>query len=633
MKKHVKISILIAADLLIVFLSLILAYAMRFDNISAFFTMSNYQLLIFTMFAASALISNIFTGCYDKAWRFASIHEAVRLALATFLNLNINVTVFYILAFFGVSFRLNINMHFSIMLFSVIIQFLFMTAMRFIFRIKSIMIEVIYEPSLENGRKNVVIYGDIENSTPILERKRNRDKSKKIIAIIEKLDYKGVKSHIAGAGIYGGGIDFLVEYINKYNIHEVIVTKKTVTNEEIREIYYLCKAKGIALKIFSGVEDYKSNKLKINDVRIEDLLGRTPTRLDLDQIKNFINNKVILVTGGAGSIGTELCRQCLECNCKLLIIFDWNENGLFEIDSELREKYNTKRYRLILGSVRETSRLEEIFDIYRPEVVFHAAAHKHVPMMELNPNEAIKNNVFGTLNVAQTAIKFNSRKFILISTDKAVNPTNVMGTTKRIAEMVIQNLDRNAEHTILSAVRFGNVLGSCGSVIPTFKKQILNGGPVTVTHPDIKRYFMTIPEAVQLVMRAGSMAKGGEVFVLDMGEPVKIIDLAQEMIRMSGFEPYTDIDIKIIGLRPGEKMFEELKLNSESVTRTANNKIYICKPTEIDDKLHIKLRHLKELAERSEEFNYIEELKNIVSEFSTSDCQETVKIEKEMQLI
>ena len=330
--------------------------------------------------------------------------------------------------------------------------------------------------------------------------------------------------------------------------------------------------------------DEKISLQKIKEVDIEDLLGREPIRVDLEDIAQYLGGKVALVTGGGGSIGSELCRQIASYNPQKLLILDNYENNLYDILNELTKKYPELDLVPIVANVREMQRIDEIFISFKPHIVFHAAAHKHVPLMEDHPEEAIKNNVFGTWNVAHCADKHGAERFVLISTDKAVNPTNVMGATKRIAEMIIQSLNTRSK-TEFVAVRFGNVLGSNGSVIPLFRKQIEAGGPITVTHPDITRFFMTIPEAVQLVIQAGSMAEGGEIFVLDMGQPVKILDLAKNLIRLSGFEPYEDIDIEITGLRPGEKLYEELLMNEEGLQATKHNKIFVAKPLHTDYEL------------------------------------------------
>ncbi|MGN1029269.1 MAG: UDP-N-acetylglucosamine 4,6-dehydratase family protein, partial [Bacilli bacterium] len=361
-----------------------------------------------------------------------------------------------------------------------------------------------------------------------------------------------------------------------------------------------------------SVIDGKVSLNQIKDVEIEDLLGRKPIELEMQGISNYIKNKTVLVTGGGGSIGSELCRQISKFNPNRLIIFDIYENNAYDIQNELRYKYPKLNLLVLIGSVRDKKRLEQVFDKYKPDIVFHAAAHKHVPLMEDSPMEAIKNNVFGTLNVVECADKYNSERFVLISTDKAVNPTNVMGATKRICEMIIQSYDK-VSHTKFVAVRFGNVLGSNGSVIPLFKKQIAQGGPVTVTHKNIIRYFMTIPEATQLVLQAGAFAKGGEIFVLDMGEPVKIYDLAYDLIRLSGYEPNKDIKIKVTGLRPGEKLYEELLMSEEGLTNTSHKKIFVGKPIFSDlNILRKKIKDLKEIIDKDNKKELIPKIEEIV---------------------
>ncbi len=353
---------------------------------------------------------------------------------------------------------------------------------------------------------------------------------------------------------------------------------------EVKEIVEISRKTKCKLKILPGVFellDGKASVNKIRDIKIEDLLGREPVKVNLKEISGYLKDKVVLVTGGGGSIGSELCRQIAGFTPKLLLIFDMSENSVYDLEFDLKTRFPEIKYKTIIGSIRDKQKLNNVFKTYKPVVVFHAAAHKHVPLMELNPTEAIKNNVFGTLNVAEAADKYGVNRFILISTDKAVNPANIMGASKRIAEIIIQIKARNSK-TVFSAVRFGNVLGSRGSVVPLFKKQIQQGGPVTVTHPDVIRYFMTIPEAVQLVIQAGATANGGEIFVLDMGEPVIIVDLAKEMIHLSGLKPGEDIKIEFTGLRPGEKLFEELLLDEEGITATKYQRIFIAKPTFIN---------------------------------------------------
>ena len=367
--------------------------------------------------------------------------------------------------------------------------------------------------------------------------------------------------------------------------------------EEIKEILDICKETGCKLKRLPGLYQLVNGDVSVSslkDVDVNDLLGREPIKVDLDSIMGYVSDKVVLVTGGGGSIGSELCRQIAGHHPRQLVIVDIYENTTYDIQNELKEKYPGLNLVVLIASVRNTKRMDLIFKKYRPDIVYHAAAHKHVPLMEDSPNEAVKNNVLGTWKVVQAADKWGVKRFVMISTDKAVNPTNIMGATKRICEMIIQTYDKRSK-TEFVAVRFGNVLGSNGSVIPLFKKQIEHGGPVTVTHPDIIRYFMTIPEAVSLVLQAGAYAKGGEIFVLDMGEPVKILDLAKNLILLSGHKPDEDIKIIFTGLRSGEKLYEEMLMKEEGMQDTANKMIHIGKPIEMDDeKFLMQLENLKE---------------------------------------
>ena len=399
---------------------------------------------------------------------------------------------------------------------------------------------------------------------------------------------------VHGVKVYGGS-EKLEEAIDKFQIQEVVVAIPTASRQVLKYVVDICRKKNCKIRRFGNIDDVDLSNVKLTNIDLVDLLRRDKVTLNMKAVEDFIKDKTVLVTGGAGSIGSEICRQVLEFGCKHLVVFDIHENGLFDIENELKVKHAGK-FSLRLGSIRDTVRLEEIFKEFKPQVVFHAAAHKHVPMMEYSPKEAIKNNVRGTINVAMQAIINKADKFILISTDKAVNPTNIMGASKRIAEQAIQLLNTMSD-TDLSAVRFGNVLGSNGSVVPVFRKQIEQGGPVTVTHPDMRRYFMTIPEAVQLVLEAGAMADGGEIFVLNMGEPVRIYDLACDLIRLSGLEPEVDIDIVFTGLRPGEKLFEEISMRDEDVSKTDNDKIFIMKPMEFDsDTLSSTIKQLEKVA-------------------------------------
>jgi len=387
------------------------------------------------------------------------------------------------------------------------------------------------------------------------------------------------RSRILGVPVYGGR-ESIQKVSEQKDIDEIIVAIPSAPKNEVRKILNECKKTKCKLKILPGMYELIDGKVAIKNIRevqIEDLLGREPVKVNIEEISQYLKDQIVLVTGGGGSIGSELCRQIARFEPKKLLILDIYENSTYMLHQELLKHYSSLNQEVIIASVQDRPRMEAIFDKYRPQIVYHAAAHKHVPLMESNPTEAIKNNVFGTMNVAECADKYGAKRFVLISTDKAVNPTNIMGATKRIAEMIIQSMDANS-NTEFVAVRFGNVLGSNGSVIPIFKKQIEEGGPVTVTHPEINRYFMTIPEAVQLVIQAGAMAKGGEIFVLDMGEPVKIVDLARDLIRLSGFEPDVDIKIEFTGLRPGEKLYEELLTAEEGLAATKHEKIFVGKP-------------------------------------------------------
>lgn len=393
--------------------------------------------------------------------------------------------------------------------------------------------------------------------------------------------------------------DDIPKLAEHYEVEEIYIAMPSAPGSETRKILEICRETDCELKILPGIYQLLNGDVSVSKLRkieIEDLLGREPIRVNLNEIMGYVSNKVILVTGGGGSIGSELCRQIASHNPKQLIVFDVYENNAYDLQQELKRAYPELNLVVLIGSVRNTHRVESVFEKYRPHIVYHAAAHKHVPLMEESPNEAVKNNVFGTYKTAMAADKYNTERFVLISTDKAVNPTNIMGASKRMCEMVVQMMNRHSR-TEFVAVRFGNVLGSNGSVIPLFKKQIEEGGPVTVTHRDIIRYFMTIPEAVSLVLQAGAYAKGGEIFVLNMGEPVRILDLAENLIRLSGYVPYEDIEIEFTGLRPGEKLYEEMLMDEEGLQDTPNRLIHIGKPIEFDEELFKnQLNELYEIA-------------------------------------
>ena len=473
-----------------------------------------------------------------------------------------------------------------------------------------------YEGKVKNdNRKKVLIIGAGEATKILISTIRSSMKNiYNIVGLIDdnpnKVDYA-----ISGKKILGTRFD-IPRICKENNVDVIFFTISNISNEDRKKILEICQETGCKVRILPGTKELIKDKpimQNFRDVEIEDLLGREPIKLDNKNIKELIHNKVVLVTGGGGSIGSELCRQIVRFEPERLVIVDIYENNLYDIEQELKYNYPNAKIDAIVASVRDKDRLNEIFNEFKPYLVFHAAAHKHVPLMETSPLEAIKNNVFGTYNVVNCADEYNVKRFVLISTDKAVNPTNIMGATKRLCEMIIQAKNK-VSNTEYVAVRFGNVLGSNGSVVPLFKKQIAHGGPVTVTHKDITRFFMTIPEAVSLVLQAMSGAKGGEIFVLDMGEPVKIYDMAVKLIKLSGLEPDVDIPIKVTGLRPGEKLYEEILMQEEGLTETKHDKIHIAKPCNVDIKMIInKLDKLKRLVDTNNNEN-LKEIKETVHE-------------------
>ena len=433
----------------------------------------------------------------------------------------------------------------------------------------------------------------------------------KVVCFIDD-DEEKIGRRLDGVPVVGGR-DMVVKAAEQYNISKIIYAIPSGSGKTKKEYLDICCKTGCSVEIVPGIYQLVNGQVSANKARrveIRDLLGRDAVEVNMDEIYRYISGKVVMVTGGGGSIGSELCRQIALSCPKLLLIFDIYENNAYEIQQELRRKYPDLNMEVLIGSVRNTARLDYVLGKYKPDIVFHAAAHKHVPLMEDSPNEAVKNNVFGTYKMAKAAVKYGVKKFVLISTDKAVNPTNIMGASKRLCEMVVQMMNRESPNTEFVAVRFGNVLGSNGSVIPLFEKQIAEGGPVTVTHPDITRFFMTIPEAVSLVLQAGYYAKGGEIYVLDMGQPVKIADMARNLIRLSGYEPDYDIRIEYTGLRPGEKLYEELLMDEEGLQDTDNKLIHIGKPIEMDDEVFKKQLERLEEAYKSEVTN----MKDIVAE-------------------
>ena len=467
----------------------------------------------------------------------------------------------------------------------------------------------------EDTRKNVLVIGAGEATKVLLTTIKNSMKDTyKVVGLIDDNENK-LNYAISGNKILGTRYD-IPRICKENNVEVIFFTISNISPDDRRKILEICQETGCKVRILPGTKELIKDKPLIQsfrDVQIEDLLGRDPIKLDNKNIGKLIENKVVLVTGGGGSIGSELCRQIIKFKPSKLVIVDIYENNLYDIEQELKFNYPDMKIDAIVASVREKHRLNEIFEQYHPYLVFHAAAHKHVPLMETSPLEAIKNNVFGTYNTVKCADEYGVKRFILISTDKAVNPTNIMGATKRLCELIIQAKNKVSK-TEYAAVRFGNVLGSNGSVVPLFKKQIAKGGPVTVTHKEITRFFMTIPEAVSLVLQAMSGAKGGEIFVLDMGEPVKIYDMAIKLIKLSGLEPDVDIQIKVTGLRPGEKLYEELLMAEEGLTETKHDKIHVARPSDIDmEKLEANLAKLQHLLDNTNN-EQKDEIKDVISE-------------------
>jgi FlaA1/EpsC-like NDP-sugar epimerase len=585
MQANVRKIILLILDIVLVNLCIYVALVFRFDgNIPAEFINIYFDSIIY-LTLIKITIYYLF-GLYKSLWRYASIDEMLQLAFA--------VAIEGILTFlFGHFFNLRLPR--TVYAIACILTFLTLGGVRLSYRISRRVKNIVVKD--KDNVSHIMVIGAGDAGSMVIRELQKHSELKGIpVAVIDD-DIKKHGSRIHGVPIVGGR-ESIKDAAVKNSIDEIIVALPSVPKGDLRNILKICQETKCKLKTLPGMYELINEDVSIKsirDVNIEDLLGRDEVDLNIKEISGYIKNEVVLVTGGGGSIGSELCRQIARFHPKKLLILDIYENNAYDLQQELERNFKNKlNMEVVIASVRDKARMERIFDLYRPGVVFHAAAHKHVPLMEVNPEEAIKNNIKGTLNTAQCADKYGSKRFVLISTDKAVNPTNIMGASKRAAEMVVQALNKHSK-TKFTAVRFGNVLGSNGSVIPLFKKQIESGGPVTVTHPEITRYFMTIPEAAKLVIQAGAMAKGGEIFILDMGESVKIVDLARDLIKLSGFEPDTDIKIEFTGLRPGEKLYEELLLAEEGVKSTRHKSIFIAKPLEIDfDDLMVKIAELED---------------------------------------
>ncbi|MDF9844056.1 MULTISPECIES: nucleoside-diphosphate sugar epimerase/dehydratase [unclassified Paenibacillus] len=596
MTAKTRVFVLFFIDLAIIWFSIVTSYLFRFysDIPEEYIVQMLFYGIICTLSFGGSLI---YFGLYRRLWQYASIGEIVSVMKAIVVGAVISYAVAFVM--------LPSRVPFSIEVRSVETILLLVGGVRLFWRV------------FGRGRFNNV---DTEVHTLIvgagdcgmLIARELMGASFANTRLIGFVDDSVDKLHlkILGVPVLGNRYD-IPRIVKDRGVHEVIIAMPSVSRSEISEIVSLSKATGVKLKIIPALSDLITGKVsikKLRDVSVEDLLGREPIVADMNSILGYVHNKTVLVTGAGGSIGSELCRQISPFAPDKLLILGHGENSIYTIEMELRKSFPELSIVTVIADVQDRTRMMEVFESHKPQVVFHAAAHKHVPLMERNPSEAIKNNVFGTRNVADCADKYGAERFVLISSDKAVNPTSVMGATKRIAEMYVQSLNTTS-NTKFSAVRFGNVLGSRGSVIPAFKQQIAAGGPVTVTHPEMVRYFMTIPEAVQLVIQSGSFAKGGEVFVLDMGEPVKILTLAEDLITLSGYEPYKDINIVFSGIREGEKLYEELLTDEENLGSTQHDRIFIGKPNVISqNQLELEFKRLERVL--SEEPDAIREVIN-----------------------
>lgn len=579
---------IVIADILAVIIAYGLALLLRFDMRYSKIPKLYIEGYLYYIVLASVLLvcCYVIAKLYRSVWSYAGINEILKTCVASIVACVLTGVVFSIAI---------MRMPISFYLIGWILVFGFTASIRMMYRLLRRMRIKADNSKGNTERQNIMIIGAGAAGLVLLREYRNSYYLTDKVKIFIDDNAQKWNKYLDGVLIEGGR-DKILESVEKYRINKIILAMPSADRKDIRDILEICKETDCQIQTVPGVYQLVNGEVnvsKLRNVEIEDLLGRDPIEVNLDEILGYIKGKTVLVTGGGGSIGSEICTQLAEHEVGHLIIFDIYENNAYDIQQKLRWNHPELNLTVLIGSVRNTHRINGVMKKYKPDVVFHAAAHKHVPLMEDSPNEAIKNNVFGTYKTASAAGRNHVKKFVLISTDKAVNPTNIMGASKRMCEMIVQTLNHFYE-TDFVAVRFGNVLGSNGSVIPLFKKQIAAGGPVTVTHPDIIRYFMTIPEAVSLVLQAGAYAKGGEIFVLDMGEPVKIADLAKNLIRLSGYKLGEDIEIEYTGLRPCEKLYEELLMDEEGLQDTENKMIHIGKPIDMDEEkfMHqlIKLR-------------------------------------------
>ena len=576
---------LIIVDILSIIFSLYGSLILRFEGLLEQTYISNINSVLLIVIILNIAILFLMK-MYKSLWQFASVTELFNVITSSILCSLVNIVIFEIA---------NKDLPEACYFLYFLLLTLCLGITRFSYRFIRMYKSHIVPKSRRELQKVMIIGAGLAGEKTYQEITYNPSVYKKVVCFIDD-DKSKQGRRIHDVTVYGGR-EKIIEAAKKFGVEEILLAMPSSNRKEVTDILNICKETKCQIKKLPGIYQMINGDIHISDfkdVEIQDLLGREPIKVNIEDIIRYVTGKVVMVTGGGGSIGSELCRQIAASGPKQLIIVDIYENNAYDIQLELKHKYPNLNLETIIASVRNSKKMDKLFEKYQPDIVYHAAAHKHVPLMEDSPNEAVKNNVFGTLNVVKAADKYKTKKFILISTDKAVNPTNIMGATKRICEMIVQSYNKQSQ-TEYVAVRFGNVLGSNGSVIPLFKKQIKEGGPVTVTHPDIIRYFMTIPEAVSLVLQAGAYAKGGEIFILDMGEPVKIADMARNLIKLSGYEPDVDIKIEYTGLRPGEKLYEELLMKEEGLQDTPNHLIHIGKPIALDETTFFnKLTNLKE---------------------------------------
>lgn len=594
---------LLFLDTLIVMISMVGALWIRFDfhlqEINPLFLETIHDYMFFNI--AGTVVIFWILRLYSSLWRFASIEELKNVIASVVLSTLAQAAGMKIM-------EMPIPRSYPFLYLMLLICLTVLS--RFSYRFGRIALHNYENMKSQEPVRTMIVGAGAAGYMIVREMKNSKHLNRKIPCIIDD-DSMKVGSYLQGIPIVGKKED-IPRCASKYKIEEIVIAIPTLTSEKQRELLEICQTTSCKILILPGIYQLVNEEVSVSmlrEVQIEDLLGREPVSLEMDEIMDYVKGKTVLVTGGGGSIGSEICRQVALHNPGKLLILDIYENNAYDIQNELLRKHPELKLKVLIGSVRNKKRVDSIFEMYRPDLVYHAAAHKHVPLMEESPNEAVKNNVLGTWNVAQAADTFGTKKMVLISTDKAVRPTNIMGASKRLCELIVQSFAQNS-HTEYAAVRFGNVLGSNGSVIPLFRRQIEEGGPVTVTHPEIIRYFMTIPEAVNLVLQCGALAKGGEIFILDMGAPVKILDLAEKMIRLSGYTPNKDIQIEFTGLRPGEKLYEELLISEENLKKTSHDRIFVAQQTEVKSQMiRERVEHLVE-----EAFEETSDIRHLVQE-------------------